>query len=629
MEISAQDRSRRQQMIAAIACAALLLLFGLLCVTAARSKSATVDEPLHLVAGFVHAVSGDFRMDPENPPLFGYIAALLLPRSSLQPAYSSPAWNAIFADHNLHQWDFVTATLQPSAGRFDSLLQRSRLVFVLIGVGLGAAVAWWSWKLAGAAAAIVATTFYALDPNFLAHAGIVKNDVLLCATLTTVALAVWRLGITGHWVCLLSLVLGCVAAVNVKLSGILCGPLVGAMLLARALLPQPWMLLGMNLRSRGRRFLGAGAICLLAAVCCYICVWAFYGWRFFPSPDSTALLDERHLLLSIKARRAADRLHADVLSGDTIEAEPPGLLPSTVLWFESHGLLPQPYLYGILSTHEAELHRPAFLMGQYRDGGWWDYFLLAMLFKSPTALLIAIPVVGAFYIVILVRLRGRLAWDQLWAALCVATPISLYGAVSLVTRLNIGVRHMLPVYPFIFIAIGAAAAVAIRNFPRAATSFAAILLVLLAAESLAAYPDYIAFFNTPSGGARGGLRLLGDSNLDWGQDLKLLARWQQQHADRKLYLCYFGSIDPAWYGVHAAYLPGGWPYPKIPPPFPAPDERCYLAISATHLLGIHYPPEQRRIYWELRKHEPTVVLGGSIYIYEFPMRPAPDAGPGG
>jgi hypothetical protein len=138
----------------------------------------------------------------------------------------------------------------------------------------------------------------------------------------------------------------------------------------------------------------------------------------------------------------------------------------------------------------------------------------------------------------------------------------------------------------------------------------AVLLV----ESLHAYPDYIPFFNVAAGGSRGGIRLLSDSNIDWGQDLPLLARWQQDHPEELLQAGCFSMIDPAHYGIRALPLPGGPSSAGTPhwPPRPG-----VVAVSATNLQGAYrmFWPRGEDLYAPFRAQKPIDVLGGSIYLY--------------
>src|SRR5271154_2685323 len=126
--------------------------------------------------------------------------------------------------------------------------------------------------------------------------------------------------------------------------------------------------------------------------------------------------------------------------------------------------------------------------------------------------------------------------------------------------LNIGIRHVLPLYPFIFVAMGWAATMAWERWRRGTGVVLLIVMSALAVESLGAFPNFIPFFNAAAGGSTGGFHLLGDSNLDWGQDLPLLSDWQHAHPRTPLYLSYFGLADPSYYGIRYTNLPGGYPY---------------------------------------------------------------------
>jgi hypothetical protein len=167
-----------------------------------------------------------------------------------------------------------------------------------------------------------------------------------------------------------------------------------------------------------------------------------------------------------------------------------------------------------------------------------------------------------------------------------------------------------------YVAAGCVAAYAARMWGRRAVIALAIGGAVLAVESLSVFPNFIPFFNVAAGGARGGLALLGDSNLDWGQDLKLLAEWQRAHPERPMYLAYFGLADPHYYGVRYTPLPGGYHYD----PKPAwPGGECVVAVSATYLQGILVEPElYEQFYKKLAALRPTEVLGGTIYLYQFP-----------
>jgi 4-amino-4-deoxy-L-arabinose transferase-like glycosyltransferase len=641
-------------------CGGLLILFAVLSRSAGRSKSATYDEPLHAVAGWVRRTTGDFRINQEDPALFGYWASLRHGSKALTLNTDLRWWDEMLTDFNNKQWWFVWWTLYKTPGvNPDEFIQQSRFMFIIVGVALGALIAWWSWQLAGMWAALLATALFALDPNFLAHSALVKNDVALSFTFLAMALALWRFGRRGTILSLIALGLSCAAAVNVKFSGVLCAPIVVIALLVRALLPQDWSVIGMNLTRIWQRLVAVPAACLIVGLIAYLGIWACYGFRFVKTTAPNAPDDIPRLLQLTRAKKTQasfDVVPSQEQFDERYKNTKAGRLPDLIEWTERKHLLPQAWLHGFLYTYATTQLRSTFLMGTIRHRGVWYYFPCAMAFKTPTATLAAIPLALIGVTISLFSRRGLAGFgrasandavsasaskrreaadfDELsrvaakryvdwWTLTCLSLPVLVYFTSAMTTNLNLGLRHILPVYPFLFIALGLAIARIARWEMIVGSNLALLIVLVLAIESFRAYPNYLAFFNAPSGGASGGFKLLGDSNLDWGQDLKLLASWQEQHSDKPLYLAYFGVADPSAYGVKAMHLPmvaGGWPFAEFNPStigLPAADVPCYLAISATNLQGIYV---DQPFFHELLKREPLTVLGGSIYVYAFPWR---------
>ena len=178
-----------------------------------------------------------------------------------------------------------------------------------------------------------------------------------------------------------------------------------------------------------------------------------------------------------------------------------------------------------------------------------------------------------------------------------------------------GLRHVLPVYPFLFLFMGVVAAQAWRRMPKTTAVIAALLIVGLEVETFFAYPNFIPFFNVAFGGYRGGLHLLSDSNIDWGQDLPALKKWQEQHPDRTVCLFYFGAADPAYYGIKY-YLSGSGYDSKLPDRREMAKMNPVIAISATELQETYTNDVKRKFWGDFRNSEPTAILGGSIYLYD-------------
>jgi hypothetical protein len=162
------------------------------------------------------------------------------------------------------------------------------------------------------------------------------------------------------------------------------------------------------------------------------------------------------------------------------------------------------------------------------------------------------------------------------------------------------------------------AAAAIKRWRGPAVIFCGTLLVLLFVESLSAWPDYIPFFNVVFGGKRGGFALLGDSNLDWGQDIKALADWQKLNPDIPLYLHCFASVDPAGFGLkyHRFDLSADGSQLICDVPLKA----GVIAVSTNYLQGLYCGPNDREFFRQLGQTPPATIIGGSIYLYRYPLR---------
>ncbi len=616
--------------IALLVCPALALLFGLLSFSAVLTKSPTFDENLHVVGGFMHRYFHDYRVNPEDPALFGWWSTLPHGPSALSIDVESSAYQKTF-DDVANQWNFVFTTLYHTpANDTITYTNRSRLQFVLLGMTLCMLIAAWAWRLAGAVAAMTAAALFALDPNFLAHAAIVKNDVPLALLLTAFAMTVHSIGRQVKWWNILLIGLICGAAINTKFSGILFGPMLIALLLVRASLAQAWNVFGKEIFRTIHRAAAVAGVLISAALITLIFTWAVYGFRFAATADGRTLPTP----LWVQMARINTVL-ADFNSQGTphrrptieyVEMQPIGAIPGLLLSLESHRVLPQPWLFGFLYTYATTIVRSTFLMGETSIIGWWYYFPLAMLFKTPIATLAAISIAACSIAARFASPKLRI-WrrthevptntrrgHELWPFACVIIPPVIYLAAAMSSNLNLGIRHVLPVYPFLFIMIGVVAQVATTIISRRAFLLSiSLLFIALACETLGRWPNYIAFFNVASGGPRGGIGLLADSNLDWGQDLPLLSRWQQTHRDRPLAVSYFGMADPAYFHVDARSLIGS---PKFLEQAELSDlkEPCYVAVSATNLMGIYLGPKP---FLALRNKTPIAVLGGTIYIFEW------------
>ena len=616
---------RRSHVWAAVACGLLLAGFAELSLSAVRTKSVTIDEPVHLASGLAVLRLHDYRIDPATPPLAKCWAALAAAGRPLALVPSGPVW----ADRS---WDPVGEAAWAAHMLLDvrsnggiALIDRAHVLMLAVGVAVGVVTAEWAGRLGGPVAAVVAAALFCLDPNFIGHAPLIKTDVPLALAITGVARQAWQFGRRATVARTVGLGLWCGAAVNVKFSGVLAGPIVATLLVVRACGSVEWSLPGGGVaRSRPARLAVAAAALLTAAGLSWAITWACYGFRYRAAP-STAVRVDLQAITAHARQAAADRVLGRPATPAEVAALRPGPLDLTLHWADDHHLLPQAMVAGLLAQATSAARWPAFLNGQAYDDGRLFYYPLVVLYKVPLPTLMAVAAAAA---VAAVRLGGRRAAASAggrtgWAVACVAVPPLFFAAAALHTALNVGLRSVLPAFPFLYVGVGIAAAYAWRRRPTLTAEAVALLLGWLAVVTVGAWPDYVAFFNVIAGGPRGGFDHLADSNLDWGQDMTTLAAWERDHPGLTVYADLFAIGDPARFGVRGRplwvpdYAAGR---PVLNPRRVRPD---VIAVSATHLRGLYVNPAQQAVFADLRRRPPMAVLGGTIYVYADPYPDQP------
>ncbi len=287
-----------------------------------------------------------------------------------------------------------------------------------------------------------------------------------------------------------------------------------------------------------------------------------------------------------------------------------------------------------------------YLDGVMKRSGWWYYYLATLAYKVPEGTLILVNL-GAFVLVF--SKRARAPWPDEVAVL--AIPVGVLGAMSFLTDICLGLRYILPIFPYVFIATGKVIpwASGLKGRPKwLASAVVAGSLAATATATATIHPDYLAYFNWASGGPDRGAEHLIDSNLDWGQDLVKLNRWLKvHHPGEKAGLAYFGQINPSllklrgdgfeWFlppgppgtvsimpGVESRMLVG--PAPRLTPGL--------YAVSASIVRGLPWrlydsaslkAPERAWMpCWRaeadafayFRELTPVARVGHSIYVYQ-------------
>ena len=595
--------------------AVFAILYVSLSVASLRQKSVTSDETVHIPAGYTYAKLGDYRLNPEHPPLIKLLASvpLLFKPPTLDP--SEEHWVKVgqgkLGWRHYDQWLFASKFLY-EWNDANQVVFLARLSIILLAVLLGCCVGLCAWELYGWQAGVMALLLYLLTPDLLAHGQLVTTDLGAACFLFLSVYAFYR---TLQQMTLANVLLtGAAVALALvsKFSGVIVFPMMALVALAYAysgertqyaLKLPAFFPAGLKTSRPVESFFGkllaGSAVIAITVVIGVIGIWAAYGFRYSisPSPSVSISID----WIQFWAKEGTMR----------------SLLKTMQLW----NLLPEGYTLGFFDVLDSVERRSAFLLGERSETGWWYYFLITFLVKTPIPLIVLILLAMVF-----IRRYGAGFTSE---AMLLA-PVVLYWGIALTSTLNIGHRHLLPIYPFLIVfasKLGKAFAYwKSEASGRLLAAACALLLIWNGVETARVYPNFLTYFNQIAGGPSGGYKWLVDSNLDWGQDLKGLAQYQREHSTEPLYLAYFGTANPAYYGVNAKYLPSlNLEVVKKPEQvvrFSDVASGSLVAVSATTLQCVFIADQQapgiEKFMARLKELTPITTIGHSIFIYRMP-----------
>jgi hypothetical protein len=274
---------------------------------------------------------------------------------------------------------------------------------------------------------------------------------------------------------------------------------------------------------------------------------------------------------------------------------------SRALISQAGPLFPRPFVDGLVYLANVEKKGyPGFLLGSKGDSGWWYYFLVVLAVKSTLPMLL---LAGAAAVVVAFDRLGNLRWRSAYVAGAAGSIL----AVAMCSSTNVGVRHILPIYPLlaVFASVVFGRPAPLARGRRLAMALGAVLLAWHAGESVLARPDYLAYFNEIARGKED--HFLGDSNLDWGQDLGRLARYVKAHAIQEIHVAYFGTTAPEMLGMQ-----------NVKGLQPGERAAGWVAVSVNNLQGIYINGPPERSYDWLKAYRPYARIGKSIYLYYLP-----------
>lgn len=485
------------------------------CFRLSQRQFPNVDETGHLPAGLSHLKYSKFDAYRVNPPL-----ARVLTTWAAWPSTSNYQWKWYTSEVGARP-EFLWASINLHERRLnlidDFLYPRAvALIFTMLGFVV---IAVWSASLQSLAASMVVAAYWSFSPNILAHAPTIVPDVASVAFGLLACFACWRymqratLG-AASWA---GLAFGLALLTKLTwLTGIVTLPLTAAVC---------WAMVGKYLPSRSLRqrlsdlllFWGVAFLTLNA------------GYLF---EDSFVPLGDYEFC-------------SEALGGEGCSVNEPGNRFKNAWLAHVPVPVPRNYLLGIdYLRFEVEAKKWSFLAGEWKLGAWPHYYLITTLLKTPVATLLA-AVIGLIVLTIGIY-RKMVSPEVISLYLFIGLPAAIcFTSVSLQGGFNHHHRYVLTIYPLIFaLAAFLASPVAVKllrfRFPflrpkkrSIAVPLAVTLVVLSAASSLRVHPYYTSYFNTLSGGPESGWKLLGFSNIDWGQDILEVGKWLKRNPDKR------------------------------------------------------------------------------------------------
>jgi 4-amino-4-deoxy-L-arabinose transferase-like glycosyltransferase len=556
----------------------LLALLSIMLFASVRQESGLGDETMHLFGGYEYWKHADFGRNPEHPPFAKMLAALpLLPMHLHEPA---PVPIPFFkAQDGANSSQFLYSQ------DAEAMLMRGRMVILLFSVLLGLLVFLAGREMFSPLVGLLALGLFVFEPTVLANGAIITTDMPLACLFFATVYAFYRYLQRPSWPRLALCCVACALAIATKHSGILILPTLALLALFDLLLHRQsrYDLPAPEDHTNSRRALHLAGALALIFLFAWVALWAVYGFRFAARPGALQMVPS----LALYSLGLTPFKHA------------------VIAFAAQHHLLPEAYLYGWVDVLLIPTRVGSFVLGRFFTEGKWSYLPVIFLIKTTVAVLLLLLLVP------FTRFVGRRR-----EALFLALPAILFALFSVSSKINLGVRHLLPLYPFCFVLAASAAVFMIRRYRFAWIGVTALLLLDLG-SSLHAFPDYLVYANELFGGPSHIYRLAADSNADWGQGLKWTQRYLDQHPTSDCWVAHTSApVVPADYYVHCKSLLNGFSRMIGTPVAPLPQTISgTVFIGTTDITGFQWGPGALNPYAAFRDGHPDAVLHNDIWVY--------------
>ncbi len=558
-------------------------------------ESLTWDEGDHIFSGVEIWRGFDYGLNPEHPPMVKMVGALPL----LGLGLKVPELQGRFfkTEAYLDGRELLYRNGAKDGGRYEAatLIWRARLAAGTFGLVAALLVFAAGTEMFGVGAGLCALLLFCFEPNILAHSAYVTTDMAASCTMLGTVYAFWRwVQRPSSWRLVVAGFAGGLA-LAAKHSTVLLLP----MLVALAV----WVLVERRFSTHDEKtFMDgpprrsanagqdvlkmAGALVAIVAMATLV-LWAFYGFRYAGRPAGLALSPTlAEYVKPLAAHEAAGILLAARLR-----------------------LLPESWLYGLADVRAMANGMPSYFFGKVYEHGVWFYFPVLFTIKST---------LGMLGLLVLTAFAAVRRWLPARGALVFLTlPPAMYLLVAMDSHLNIGARHILPIWLFCCV-LGGAGAVALARRGRVCACAVGLLLAMHVGSSVKAAPNYIAYANEAWGGPAQTYKYLSDSNTDWGQQLVATSAYLRERGVTQCWIGYFVApfVLPEDYGIPCKRLPTPDSYfndeqLEVPVAIDGP-----VLISAGSLNGFELGSSVLNPYEGFRGMKPTAFVQDGIFVFD-------------
>ena len=572
------------------AVAALFAVFATELYLSARLESQTFDEPAHMYAGYSYWLRSDFGINPEHPPLVKLLATL--PFLFERPKYPDPVEIFFRGQSALGGMTMMSA---PGA---DGALASVRTAVSIFAFVLGLLVVLSAREIFGDGAALLALLLFVFDPLILAHAPLLGTDMGATCCIFGAIYAFYRY-VERPTLARLGI---CCAATGLafasKHSAILVFPIMAMLCVFELLFVRGAGVNGNGMDGEGveskpaipsgRRVLRMAAAYCTIVIVAFAILWAFYGFRYAARPNGKEIVPAPAAYLK-------DLHHP-------IEA-------NTIGFAERHHLLPESYLFGLTDvTMLARDGRPMYLFGKVYPEGKWFYFPAAFVIKMTIGFLILLVMVPFARALWQKELRREVVFLLL-------PPVIFFGS-AMSAKVDIGIRHILPIMPFLIVLV-AGAAISLARQSRKLAWAVAILVVVDVASSLCASPNYLPYSNEAFGGPFHTYRVLADSNVGWGGGLKALHASLARRGITQCWLAYSALPDPKNFQIPCKPLPTFFSSFVDQNPQSVPEHiDGPVFVSEEELMGSFWGPGALNPFNQFSELKPSRAIEGEILEFD-------------